>query len=370
MGQHYGQLSLEERCEITRLQASGCSLRKIAKTLGRSASTISRELNRNTDRDAGYRPAKAQSKADQRCWRGARLDRDPKLREAVLACLAQGWSPEQTAGRLARRSGRSLISHESIYRFIYAQMRRSDDRDWRNYLPRAKARRGRRGRKGGSSVKTFKDRVPIAQRPRSAASRLSPGHWEADLMAFSRCGQNILLAHERKTRILLLARQPSKHAARVVRRLGLWFAQLPPQMRKTITFDNGTEFALHHQLTASLGVKTYFCDPHSPWQKGGIENAIGRMRKPLPRKTDLASLDLQTLQAAAARYNNTPRKCLGWKTPAEAFSQHLKPLHFKCESTLPPAREMRRREGAEYLAAADAAAFGGRRLAVLLQLRQ
>lgn len=341
MGQHYGQLSLEERCEIARLQAGGCSLRKIAKALGRNPATISRELKRNTDRDLGYKPAKAQSKADQRCWKGARLDRNEPLRKQVLALLQQGWSPEQTAGWLSRKAGRRLISHETIYRFIYAQLRRSNDRTWRNYLPRAKARRGRRGKRGGSTVKTFKHRVSIEERPASAASRLWPGHWEADLMAFSKTGQNLLLAHERKTRFILLARQPAKRADSVIARLGRWLAPLPPSLRRSVTFDNGTEFALHHRLGSSLGVKTFFCDPHSPWQKGGIENAIGRLRRFLPRRTDLETLSPANLRAAAHRYNATPRKALGWKTPAEAFSQHLKPLHFKCESTPPPSRGMR-----------------------------
>jgi len=207
MGQKYGQLSLEERCEIARLQAAGCSRRAIAEALGRDPATIGRELKRNTDRDAGYKPAKAQSKAAQRCWKGAKLDRDDALREEVLAALKRGWSPEQVAGWLGARAGQRVVSHETIYRFIYAQMRRSNDGAWRNYLPRAKARRGRRGKKGGSSVKTFKDRVSINERPACVASRLWPGHWEADLMAFSRMGQNLLLAHERKTRFILLARQ-------------------------------------------------------------------------------------------------------------------------------------------------------------------
>lgn len=335
MGKHYGQLGLDERCEIARLRADGRSLNKIAQALGRSASTISRELKRNIGKDVGYRPAKAQLKADQRCWRGARLDRDPTLRQEVLDGLKQGWSPEQVAGHLNRKAGRTVICHESIYRFIYAQMRRSNDTAWRNYLPRAKARRGRRRRKGGSSAGFIKNRVSIAKRPASAASRRSPRHWEADLMAFSKHGQTILLAHERTTRFLFLARQPSKHAAPVAHRLKQWLGALPPRMRRSITFDNGTEFAGHHRLNASLGVKTYFCDPHSPWQKGGVENAIGRMRRPLPRKTDLATLPACAITAAAQRYNHTPRKCLGWNTPAEAFSQLLKPLHFKCESTPP-----------------------------------
>ena len=327
---------MRRKASNARLYAAGASRHQIAEALGRSTSTVSRELKRNTDRDVGYKPAKAQGKADQRCWRGARLDRDPKLRGEVLACLEQGWSPEQAAARLNREAGRCVTSHESIYRFVYAQLRRSNDGAWRNYLPRAKARRGRRGCKGGSAVKTFKDRVSIDKRPLSVARRRVPGHWEADLMAFSKCGQNILLAHERKTRILLLAPQPSKHAEGVVRRLGQWLEPLPPRLRKSMTFDNGTEFALHHRLNAKLKVKTYFCDPHSPWQKGGIENAIGRMRRSLPRKTDLDALPLASIRAAAARYNNTPRKCLGWKTPAEAFSQLLKPLHLECESTSRP----------------------------------
>lgn len=163
-------------------------------------------------------------------------------------------------------------------------------------------------------------------------------------MAFSKMGQNLLLAHERKTRFILLARQPAKHSKSVISRLSRWLAPLPPRLRQSMTFDNGTEFALHHRLGACLGVKTYFCDPHSPWQKGGIENAIGRLRRSLPRKTDLAALSHRDLRHAADRYNATPRKALGWKTPAEAFFQHLNLLHFKCESTPRPSPGMRWRE--------------------------
>jgi IS30 family transposase len=336
MGQHYGQLNLDERCEIAQLHAAGCSRRAIAEALGRNPATISRELKRNTHRDVGYKPASAQRKADERCWKGARLDRDEALREEVLAALKRGWSPEQVAGWLGSNAGRRIISHETIYRFIYAQLRRSNDGAWRHYLPRAKARRGRRGKKGGSAVKTFKNRVSIDERPASVATRRSPGHWEADLMAFSKYSQNILVAHERRSRFILLARQSSKRARGVANRLTQWLAPLPPHLRRSITFDNGTEFAEHWRLTDRIGLKTYFCDPHSPWQKGGVENAIGRMRRPLPRKTDLATLPLKAIRAAVDRYNATPRKCLGWKTPAEAFSA-FNPLHFKCESTPRPA---------------------------------
>ena len=343
MGQHYGQLSLEERCEIARLQTEGASIRKIAAALDRSASSVAREITRNVSRDHGYKPALAQQKAEARRWNGSKLDRDPALRVEVLAGLARGWSPEQVAGRLKQQAGVTRIGVETIYRFIYAQMKRTNDRAWRRYLPRAKARRGRRPGKGGSSTKTFKDRVSIDDRPKSAASRRNFGHWEADLMAFSKYGQNILVAHERKTRFLLLARQPSKQAVHVASRLKAWLAALPRRLRRSMTFDNVTEFALHH----TLGLPTYFCDTHSPWQKGGVENAIGRMRRSLPRKTDLASLPICVIQAAVAAYNNTPRKCLGWKTPAELFYKCLHPLHFEWESTSPHSRGRASRDAPE-----------------------
>jgi transposase, IS30 family len=332
MGQKYGQLDLEERCEIARLHAAGTSNAKIAAALGRSPSTISRELKRNSGRDTGYRPAHAQDKTAARRWNGSRLDRDPALRSQVLNCLRAGWSPEQVAGRLGREAGHGVISHETIYRFIYSQIRRTNDSKWCRYLPRAKARRGYRRKKETSGTKTFKDRVSIDKRPVSVAARRTPGHWEADLMAFSKYGQNILVAHERCSRFLRIAPQPTKRAASVANRLLAWLRPLPPALRRSVTFDNGTEFAQHHRLNAKLQTRTYFCDPHSPWQKGGVENAIGRLRRMLPRKTDLAILDKRAVAAAVNRYNRTPRKCLGWKTPAEAISA-FKPLHFKCEST-------------------------------------
>jgi IS30 family transposase len=242
-------------------------------------------------------------------------------------------SPEQIAGRLACDKAAPRISHESIYRFIYAQIRRTNDGSWRHYLPRAKAKRGWRGRKGGSPASFIQGRVSIAERPQAANDRTIPGHWEADLMLFKIYGQAILVAHERLSRVLILARQPSKAAKPAARQLLAWLKPLPPKLRQTITFDNGTEFAQHYRLKAKLGIQTFFCDTHSPWQKGGIENAIGRMRRPLPRKTDLLDVRPKSLHAFAAAYNNTPRKCLDFRTPAEAFLAQL--LHFKCESTFP-----------------------------------
>ena len=334
MGRRYDQLSLEDRCEVARLQANGRSIRQIAAALDRAPSTITREIERNRGRQVGYKPGYAHEQAKARRWTGSRLEREGDLRRTVLDRLARGWSPEQVAGRLAREAGGKVISYESIYRFIYTQMARHKDYAWRCYLPRAKSKRGWRGRRGGSSATHIEGRVCLSERPPDAADRSRPGHWEADLILFAKYGQAILTVHERQSRLLLAVRPLNKAADPIARRLFAMLAPLPPALRQTVTFDNGTEFARHRALH-SLGIKTFFCDPYSPWQKGGIENAIGRMRRFIPRKTDLASLSEKNFQGHIAAYNNTPRKCLDWRTPAETFSQVL---HFECESTSPLSR--------------------------------
>jgi IS30 family transposase len=193
MGRRYRQFSLEERCEIARLSGAGVSIRQIAAALDRAPSSVARELKRNSGRQVGYKPSYAGEQARARRWSGSRLDRDEELRERVLGRLAAGWSPEQVAGRSRIEDGR-CIGAETIYRFIYAQIARTNDFAWRNYLPRAKGKRGWRGRKGGSPALHMSGRVPLSQRPAEAAGRRVPGHWEADLMAFSRYDQHLLMA--------------------------------------------------------------------------------------------------------------------------------------------------------------------------------
>jgi IS30 family transposase len=339
MGRTYKQLSLEDRCEIAQLSADGRSIRQIAAALDRPPSTISRELKRNRGAKVGYKPTYAQQQMRARRWSGGRLTREPDLRRAVLERLGRGWSPEQVAGRLARERGHKVISCETIYRFIYAQIRRTDDFSWRRYLPRGKSKRGIRRKKGGSPASFIEGRVSLEKRPLEVADRSTPGHWEADLMMFSKYGQAVLTVHERTSRALFGRRLASKVARGVARHLLRLFAALPEALRQTVTFDNGTEFACHLALH-SLAIDTFFCDPHSPWQKGGIENAIGRMRRFIPRKTDLATVPTRRFHQMLAAYNNTPRKCLDFRTPAEVFSQVL---HFECESTswLSPGRPRR-----------------------------
>jgi IS30 family transposase len=242
--------------------------------------------------------------------------------------MADGWSPEQICGRLARDRGGPVISHETIYRFVHAQMKRTNDLGWRRYLLRGRLRRGWRHKRPGAV--RFPGRRSVHDRPAEAADRTARGHWEADAMLFRAPGQAVLVAHERTSRIMLLVRPQSIKAEPTAKALEAILWPMPADLRKTITFDNGTEFARHCRLTRQLGIHTYFCDTRSPWQKGGVENAIGRLRRTLPRKTDLDKLSNRALDELVAQYNNIPRKCLGFQTPAEAF---LQPLHFKCEST-------------------------------------
>ena len=155
-------------------------------------------------------------------------------------------------------------------------------------------------------------------------------------MLFRAYGQAVLTLHERHSRLLIALRPPGKAASPIARAMAQVLGPLPAAWRRTVTFDNGTEFARHYHLH-ELGIETFFCDTHSPWQKGGVENAIGRLRRTLPRKTDLAALPEERFTQLLQAYNNTPRKCLGYKTPAETFWDSV--LHLKCESTFPLARE-------------------------------
>ena len=254
-------------------------------------------------------------------------------------CAARCWNASAGAGLPSRSQAGSKESGAA--RFICAQIARTTDFSWRRYLPRGKSKRGIRGHKGGSPASFIEGRVALAKRPVEVADRSIPGHWEADLMMmFAKYGQAVLTVHERTSRLLLGIRLASKVARGVARHLVRLFAALPQGLRQTVTFDNGTEFACH-LLLHSLSIETFFCDPHAPWQKGGIENAIGRMRRFIPRKTDLATLPTRRFRQMVAAYNNTPRKCLDFRTPAEAFSEVL---HFECESTsrLSPGRRHRR----------------------------
>jgi IS30 family transposase len=337
MGKRYQQFSLEERYDVARLRADGRSIRQIATALGRAASSVSREVKRNCGANGDYKAVQADDKRWARRWRGSRLVRQPALFELVMSKLVMGWSPEQIAGRLAQQHSALSISHESIYRFIYAQIARTKDYSWRRFLPRGKSKRGwfPRPSTQGSLIK---DRVSLEKRPLYINRRRQLGHWETDLVMLSDKKHNLLVAQERSSRFTFIAKQNGKFAQPTVDHLKDWLLPLPPALRRTLTQDNGSEFAQHHQLNPE-GIKTYFCDPHSPWQKGGIENMNGRIRRYISLKTNPESFSDGDVQSLALLLNSTPRKCLGFKTPLEVFSKHFQLLHLECESTFPLSRE-------------------------------
>lgn len=330
MAKDYKHITPEERSEIARLQASGHTNAEIAAALDRSPSSISRELRRNKGSKIGYNSGFADRQAKARRWSGSRLGRDEALREKVLGGLSAGLSPEQVAGRLARDAGERVISHETIYRFIYAQMKRTQDFSWRNYLPCAKTRRGWRSHRGKSPTRYMQNWKSVHERPLEASDRSIPGHWEADLALFAKHGQSILAIREKSSGIIFARRSPTKQANQIATLLEAMFGPLPESLRRTVTFDNGSEFAQHSRLH-KLKLDTYFCDTHSPWQKDGIENAIGWLRRFLPTKTDLDYVSEAEFKDLIDLYNNTPRKRLDYQTPTEAFLAEL--LHFECEST-------------------------------------
>jgi len=316
----YSHLTTAERDRIADLRAEGQSVRAVAQALGRSPATISRELRRNALASGAYRPTIAEGSYLLRRQRPAVLERDQALAGYVTDRLAEGWTPEQIAGRLKRGVERGLryVSTETIYAWIFRPGQKPVQL-WR-YLPRGKAKRGRRQRR--TSKDRIADKVHVAERSETANARAQAGHWEADLVICKRA-RPVLVLHERKTRLTLMARLMGKTAAETAADMMAVLKRLTIPMRGSVTFDNDTTFARHTLLRGLLGATTYFCDAYASWQKGGVENANGRIRRWLPRTADLDAMAESDIQEIAMTLNLTPRKCLGFRSPVEAFLAEL-----------------------------------------------
>jgi IS30 family transposase len=371
-------LSFAEREEIALLRARGCGVREIACLVDRAASTISREFRRNAATRSGgleYRATTAQWHADRRARRPkpAKLAVNPRLREYVQDRLsgaikrpdggrvagpdvrwigrrhgrrkdrrwARSWSPEQISARLQVEfpDDESMrISHEAIYQSLYVQGRGALRRELTACLRTGRALRVPRARTRGRGKQFVTDEVLISERPAEAEDRAVPGHWEGDLilgLGSSAIGTLV----ERTTRFTMLLHLPpmagqgprvkngpalAGHGAEAVRdALAAAITTLPEQLRRSLTWDQGTEMAQHAQLRIETGLPVYFCDPHSPWQRGTNENTNGLLRQYFPKGTDLARHSPEDLAAVAAALNSRPRKTLGWRTPAEALDEQL-----------------------------------------------
>lgn len=316
----YRHLSCADRDQIAVLLAAGHSNTSIARILGRSPSTVGRELKRNSLQSGRYSAQVADGAYMHRRQRNAVLERDERLAMFVRDRLAEGWSPQQIAGwlRSDAETGLRAVAMETIYAFIYRAGQKSHEL-WR-YLTRR--RRTRRPLRSRPSRDTIKNRVSIHERPENVNNRSQIGNWEADLIICQRT-RPVLVLHERKSRITLAAKLTGKSAAETADALMTIFKRLDPKLRQSITFDNDTCFARHTVLRDALNMTTWFCDAYASWQKGGIENANGRLRRWLPRKTNLDEVSDEDIQDIVMTYNLTPRKCLGYITPIQALFQNL-----------------------------------------------
>lgn len=318
----YSQLSYNERVKISQFQQSKFSITEIAETLGRSKSTISRELSRNEFPPGSYWPDSAQLQTTQRRKRGCLIDRQKELKDFIMDKLCcHYWTPEQIAGFLKhRQKALPYVSHETIYSWLY-QSSQKKEKLWK-FLPRHKAKRGLRKSKGAGKSR-IPNRVSIHERPSIGQKRKVFGHWEGDLMSFKKNSQHILVLRERKSMLTLSVPLPSKRADSTAQAILALLEEIPKDARKTITFDNGGEFARHEIVAQNLKLQTFFCDPYASWQKGGVENSNGRLRRDLPRKTDVKSMNKEDFNEVIVNYNSTPRKNLRWKTPFEVFKNNL-----------------------------------------------
>jgi IS30 family transposase len=313
-------LRLAEREEISRGIAAGRSMRRIGQGLGRSPSTVSREIRRNGGCSA-YRASEADTHAWERALRPkpCRLARHAGLRWRVAQKLALEWSPEQIAGWLKQQFPANhgmQISHETIYRSLFIQTRGVLKKELMVHLRTARQMRQARGGTTKSGLGQIVDAVSIRARPAEVEDRAVPGHWEGDLL----CGANnthIATLVERHTRFVMLLKVPGKDTATVVAALAKHVRNLPQQLRRSLTWDRGKEMADHKTFTVATNVQVYFCDPRSPWQRGSNENTNGLLRQYFPRGTDLSCFSQADLNKIALRLNQRPRKTLGFETPAD-----------------------------------------------------
>jgi transposase, IS30 family len=321
-------LSFAEREDISALKASGLGVRAIARELGRDPATISRELRRGTNR-RGYRPSLAQTKADQsrRGSRAAKLAANLVLRREVQEGLERRDSPEQIAGRLKLDfpdRPEMWVCAETIYQSLYVQARGGLKRELTAYLRTGRSRRKPR-RAQGERRGRIPGMVSISERPPEVEDRAVPGHWEGDLIMGSAASNSAVgTLVERSTGFLMLLHLPEGHGALAVQEaLIAKIATLPEQLRRSLTWDQGYEMTNHAAIAAETGLEIYFCDPHSPWQRGSNENTNGLLRQYLPKGTDLSFYGPGLLDNIAAELNHRPRKRHAFKNPAEVLDELL-----------------------------------------------
>jgi IS30 family transposase len=314
----YVHLTADERDRISALRAAGQSLRQIAQALSRDHSTISRELRRNAppvhkgyylSHKAHERSVKRKSQAHKR----ERLKND-QIRQYVEDTLSLGWTPEEMANRLPIAQKGQSISHEAIYQYLY-----TDRPDLVPCLPRHHRKRLKRGHSRKHRTSHIPNKISIEERPHFIDKRNQEGHWERDSLV-SRASKPCLdVKVERKSRYVIIDKLQRNAAEAVSQSLILHLKTFPENLRRSCTYDNGSENTNHEQINGALGTKSYFCHPYASWEKGTVENTNGLIRRFFPKKTDFATVSIDEVKTVEFLLNNRPRKCLNYQTPTEVF---------------------------------------------------
>ncbi len=321
------EFSADERDLLSRELGFDQSLRAIARSMGRDASVVAREVSRNGGR-VDYRAMRAQARADASRSRPKRprLEADERLHDEVKKRLAKSHSPRQTSERMRADFPDDVtmhISHEAIYQALYLQAKGELNTQLSLALRQGRTRRVPRAR-GAETRGKIRDMTMIVDRPPEVADRAVPGFWEGDLILGKGGKSQIATLVERATRFTILVRVPyDRTADRVAILLGLKMKTLPAFLARSITWDQGKEMAEHAKFSAATGIDVFFCDPHSPWQRGTNENTNGLLRQYFPKGTDLGAHSTAHLDAVAAELNERPRQTLGWATPAEKLAELL-----------------------------------------------
>ena len=315
MEKKYTQITQEQREEIYHQHADGISPTEIAWLVGLDRSTIYRELKRNSYMGKTYSPDAAHMMALKRRNRpGTKMSRSKYLQESISKYLAMELSPQAIAGRLVIESGEHIISHESIYKWVYGEGKHLK---LHQYLVRKKRKRGRRPCKK-SKVSKIPNRVSIHDRPKEFESEF--GHWEGDTVIFAGHQGALVTLYERQSKVTLAKKIENKTTESAMEAIREMLIDLPKNACKSITFDNGTEFTDHTELHDILSEKTFFCDPYSSWQKGGVENANGIIRRDIPKGSKADNYTDRDIEEIIMSINNMPRKSIGFLTPIEKFN--------------------------------------------------
>ena len=336
-------LDYQDRLAIAFGREQGLSIRQIGRAIGRSPSTVSRELARHWERRRGYQPHRAQVLTERSRQRPqvSKLAGNEALRGWVQGKLDRKWSPEQISRKLVEEFPdleTMRVSHETIYQSIYVQTRGTLKRDLEVRLRTGRALRAPRAKQQGNARGKRVGLPPISERPAEAADRAIPGHWEGDLIVGKDGRSQIGTLVERSTRFVMLLHLPeSKDAGTVAEKMIEAAKTLPTALMKTLTWDQGSEMVGAYQsIEIATDLKVFFCDPHSPWQRGSNENTNGLLRQYFPKGTDLSGHSREHLEFVAAELNGRPRKTLGWKSPAEAMQELLSNPHEQAGVAITP----------------------------------